>query len=64
MRRSSRGTNNNTGLIELTRFDSNGNKTIKLGSYYPKGKKNKNNPKLISGDLILVRKIFLGKHHL
>ena len=56
------GTNNNTGLIELIRFDENGNKkTIKLGSYYPKGKKNKNNPKLVSGDLILVRKNILGK---
>jgi len=56
------GTNYNTGSIELIRFDVNGNKkTIKLGSYYPKGKKNKNNPKLISGDLILVRKNILGK---
>ena len=56
------GTNNNSGFIELIRFDENGNKkNIKLGSAYPKDKNNKNNPKLISGDLILVRKNILGK---
>ncbi len=56
------GTKNNSGLIELIRFDLNGNKkTFNLGSSYPKDKNNKNNPKLISGDLIFVRKNILGK---